>query len=135
MMAFDTSTREVCTARRSPTNTPLQALVLLNDIQFVEASRVLAGLALKQPAIADTDKVKFLFLRLASREPTPSELVLLTQLVVDQRAQFAKDPSSALKFVSIGETKVDPKLDPVELAATTVLAQTILNLDATVWKR
>ena len=69
------------------------------------------------------------------REPTPTELKLLTELYAEQREMFRKEPTLAPKFIGIGASRPDPSLPPVELAAATVLAQTILNLDATIWKR
>lgn len=135
MMAFDAVTREVCVARRQTTNTPLQALVLLNDTQFVEAARVLAERAMKEGGASDSERIRYMFLRLASREPTAKETQLLISLCEQQRALFRKEPDRAGKLIQIGERKPDPALPPVELAAATVAAQTILNLDATVWKR
>jgi mono/diheme cytochrome c family protein len=135
MTALDAVTREVCVARRQTTNTPLQALVLLNDTQFVEAARVLAERALKEGGRSDGERIRFLFLRLASREPTREELQLLLSLYEGQRAQFRTEPQQADRLIQIGERKPDPALPPVELAAAAVVAQTILNLDAAVWKR
>jgi mono/diheme cytochrome c family protein len=135
MMAFDAVTREVCVARRQTTNTPLQALVLLNDTQFIEAARVLAERALKEGGKSDRERIRFMFLRLASREPTTKESHLLTSLCEQQRAMFIKEPERAAKLIRIGERKPDPALPPIETATAAVLAQTILNLDAAVWKR
>ena len=80
-------------------------------------------------------RIRFVFSRLAAREPDQQEMKLLRELLAEQRSLFAQEPERAARLVAVGERKCDPVLDPVELAATTALAQTILNLDATVWKR
>ena len=120
--------------RRPPTNTPLQALVLLNDIQFVEAARVLADLVLKQPG-SDADHVSRVFVRLAGREPDTAETAVLLRTLKEQREQYKSDPKSASKLISEGDTKASPSIDPVELAAMTVVVQTAMNSDAVIWKR
>ncbi|MFN3648313.1 MAG: DUF1553 domain-containing protein [Armatimonadota bacterium] len=135
MIAFDAASREVCVARRSRTNTPLQALVLLNDPQFVEAARVLGEAAVKEGGASPEERVRFTFRRLASRQPSAEELRLLTQLYEKQRDFFRQAPAEAEKLLKIGERKPDPALPAVEVAAAAVLAQTVLNLDATIWKR
>jgi hypothetical protein len=135
MSAFDAPSREVCTARRQTTNTPLQALVLLDDPQFVEAARHLGERMLREAGPSDAARAKFAFRLLATREPTPSEMKLLTALYREQRSLFAADPDAAKKLIRVGDSKPDSSLQPVELATATVLAQTVLNLDATVWNR
>jgi hypothetical protein len=135
MLAFDAVSREVCTARRQTTDTPLQALVLLDDPQFVEAARVLAERALKEGGRSDAERIRFAFRCLATRGPASDEMKLLLALYDQQRACSAKDPASAAKLVRIGDRKPDASLTPAELAAMTEVAQAILNADATVWKR
>jgi hypothetical protein len=135
MLAFDAVSREVCVARRQVTSTPLQALILLDDPQFVEAARVLGERALKEAGPQDADRVRFLFRRLATREPTAAESKLLSALYEQQRWLFRQEPKEAARLIRIGDRKPDPALPPAEVAATTILAQTILNLDATIWKR
>jgi Protein of unknown function (DUF1553) len=135
MMAFDASGREVCTARRQSTSTPLQALVLLNDTQFVEAARVLGEKVVKEGGASDAQRVVFAFRTLATRFPTPTEARLLEQLYATQRQLFTSDPASAARLLTVGERKVDTALSAVEVASATVVAQTILNLDTTIWKR
>ena len=134
MMMFDATSREACTMRRQPTNTPLQALVLLNDVQFVEAARVLAQLAQRHPG-DDASRIRFVFVRLAGREPTPQETKILLETLRDQRKLFDADPTSAAKLIAVGDSKAPADLKPTELAAMTVTVQTVLNSDATVWKR
>jgi hypothetical protein len=135
MTVFDAGSREVCIARRQPTNTPLQALVLLNDVQFVEAARAIGARALKEGGATPAARARYIFRLLASREPTSKETLLLTDLYTEQAAEFSKEPQSAEKLVHIGDSKPDAALPPADLAAATVLAQTVLNLDATIWQR
>jgi hypothetical protein len=135
VIAFDAPGREVCVARRQTTSTPLQALVLLNDPQFVEACRVLGERALKDGGVTPAARARFIFRQLAGRAPVTAELALLARLYEQQRALFARDPDAAAKLLRIGEQPPDPALPPVEVAAATVVAQTVLNLDATLWKR
>jgi hypothetical protein len=135
MLAFDAVSREVCVARRQRTSTPLQALVLLNDPQFVEAARVLAERTLKEGGATAESRVRYVFRTLATREPTEVEKRLLTGMYEEQRALFGQAPAEAAKLIKIGDRKPDAALSPAEVAAATVLAQTILNLDAAIWKR
>ncbi|MCR9197767.1 MAG: DUF1553 domain-containing protein [Planctomycetaceae bacterium] len=132
MMAFDASTREVCAMKRARTNTPLQALVLLNDVQFVEACRQLAARSL---AAAETPEaqIRIAFTALTARTPDAEELRLLRQLRDSQMQWFRKHPDNAGELLSIGDTPAAAA--SAELAAMTITCQTILNLDATIWKR
>lgn len=132
MLAFDSPTREVCTIRRPQTNTPLQALVLLNDPQFVEAARALAAKVAPLPA---EQRLAAAFLAGASRPPTERERTLLEALREEQLAIFKADPESARKLMALGDSPAGRDLDPVEMAALTVVCQTVLNLDAAVWNR
>ena len=132
MMAFDASAREVCAMKRARTNTPLQALVLLNDVQFVEACRHLAARSL---AAAETPEgqIRTAFTALTSRMPDAEELRLLKQLRDSQMQWFQEHADSAHELLSIGEMPT-AGVSP-ELAAMTITCQAILNLDATIWKR
>jgi hypothetical protein len=134
MLLFDATSREACSIRRPTTNTPLQALVLLNDIQFVEAARVLAEVVLKRNS-SDSERIREAFARLSGREPDSRELALLEQTLIEQRKQFADVPADAAKLVKVGDSKADPALGTVDLAAMTVVVQEMLNSDAVVWKR
>jgi hypothetical protein len=135
MTAFDAPSREVCVVKRSVTSTPQQAFVLLNDTQFVEAARVLAEKALKQVKSSDEERERWIFRRLTAREPDKAECAVLNELLREQRDFFSKDPKRAEALIGVGESKRDKSLDPVQLAAMTAVAQTVMNLDATVWKR
>src|SRR5690606_15485205 len=102
MLAFDATTREVCTAKREVTSTPLQALVLLNDPQFLEAARVLAEqLVAAHPADVPA-RIRDAFLHLAGREPDSVERDILRRLFDEQRAVFESDPEAASRYVQIG---------------------------------
>jgi hypothetical protein len=135
MSAFDAPSREVCVLKRSATGTPQQAFVLLNDIQFVEAARVLAEKALKESGGSTRKSIRFAFRRLTGREPDARENRILASLWREQERTFLKEPGRARQLIAVGESKADPSLDMVKLAATTEVTQAILNLDATVWKR
>jgi hypothetical protein len=135
MMAFDSPTREVCTVARGRTNTPLQALVLLNDVQFIEAARMLAANVTKPNAEAPA-QIDEAFLHLTGRHPDPTERNLLVDLYNEQVALFAdKSQQNPAAFTKLGDAKFDPKLDPAQVAALTVVCQAILNLDATIFER
>jgi hypothetical protein len=135
MLAFDAPTREVCTVNRSRTNTPLQALVLLNDVQFVEAARALAASVAQQHGELKS-QIDEAFLRLTGRHPDASEFALLTDLYREQVTLFAdvKEQDGG-KFLSLGESKAETEVPAPQLAALTVVCQTILNLDATIMER
>ena len=135
MVAFDAATRDVCTVNRAETNTPIQALVLLNDVQFVEACRVLGERMLIDGGTTDERQVRFAFVHLTGRYPKKQELNLLVELYGQQRELFAEDLSSAQELLALGDSDAPADLPPAKLAAATVVAQAILNLDATVWKR
>ena len=133
MLALDATTREVCSVKRSRTNTPLQALVLLNDVQFVESARRLAQQVIV--TADETDPIDKAFLRLAGRRPDNSEIKILHALYDGEREYFAANPDRAAELISIGQSGCDPGIEAAQLAAMTTVCQAILNLDATVWKR
>ena len=135
MLTFDATTREVCAVKRQTTATPLQALVLLNDPQFVEAARALAQRATSEGGSRLDDRLAYVFRTLTSRQPSARELAILERLYHDQYDEFRAGQSDARKLLTIGDAPFDPALDPIECAAMTVLAQAILNYDETVMKR
>lgn len=126
MLAFDAPSREECTAERARSNTPQQALVLLNDPVFVEASRVFAEKILRQEGDASA-KVRWAWQQALSRNPTEEEVSILQGVLKDQQARFAADPEAAAAFVEIGEKAVPADLEVTELAAWTQVSRTILN--------
>lgn len=126
---FDSPSREACTPRRLQTNTPLQALVVWNDVQFVEAARVLAARVAKE-VVDDAGRIAAMHWRLAGREIDAHDARVLLDLLVDQRRRFSATPEGAGELIAIGESPTDPSLDPIEHAALTVVAQAILASDA-----
>ena len=132
MEVFDAPSREVCTARRERTNTPLQALTLLNDVTYVEAARALAQRLIRDGGPADKDRVGFGFRLVTSRPPEPAEVDVLMRGLQRHRSTYENDPEAARKLVRIGQFPPDPELDAVELAAHTALANGLLNLDETI---
>jgi len=132
MLAFDAHTRETCMVARSRTNTPLQALVLLNDVQFVEAARALAQAVHSESVAAEIEAA---FLRVAGRPPFPEETSILEQLHASEMRRFEADPEAAAKLIAHGESKPDPAIPAARLAASTTVCHAILNLDAAIWKR
>ena len=134
MMIFDAAKRDVCVAQRQLTNTPTQALVLLNDTQFVEAARFLAQRMLSYGARL-SDQLKFGFRLCTGRIPTNDELQIITNLYFQQKAIFQADKKSAIDFLSTGNQSKDLSLPPVSTAATCVVASMLLNFDETISKR
>ena len=135
MLTFDSITREVCTAKRETTATPLQSLVLLNDPQFVEAARVLGEKLLKKFPSDEAKRNSEAFRELTGRLPDKIELKILSQLFAEQRTLFAKDIESAKKLLSTGESKWDESLPLADFAAMTTLASAIMNFDDFVVER
>ena len=135
MIAFDAPRRAVCTAKRERTDSPLQALILLNGTQYVEAARVL-GEKLHRDAKGDvTTMIEQGFLRCLSRKPDVREREISTQLYKEQLAHFQANPAEAAALLKTGNTKVGTEGSAPEVAAATVLAQALLNHDTCVVKR
>ena len=131
---FDAPDREKCAARRSRTNTPLQALVLMNDPTYVEAARALAQRALTEAGPDPEDRIKFAFRLATDRNPKPGELDVLVETAQQELADYRGHADDSAKLVAVGESKYNPKLDKRELAAWTTVASMILNLDETITK-
>jgi hypothetical protein len=125
---FNAPTREGCTVRRERTNTPIQALVTLNDVQFVEAARVLAEKGIKSSE-DDAARIDFIARRLLCRPLRPEELAIVRQSLADLRAHYRANPAEARKLIAFGESKADPAIDTAELAAWTMLVNELMNLD------
>jgi hypothetical protein len=121
--------RETCAVRRERTNTPLQALVTLNDVQFVEAARNLAQVTLKEGGDKPEAKLDFLAKRLLARPFRPEEAKLVQSSLDDLLAFYKGHADDAKKLIAVGESKADPKLDAGTLAAWTMLANQLMNLD------
>jgi len=132
LMTFDAPSREECTMNRVNSNTPLQALVLLNDPIFVEAARVLGQNMLKKGGSGINERIDWGFLQALSRKPTDAERQILVNLHNKSLAQFRADPKSAREFVRVGEATGQEGLKPAELAAMSIVARAILNLHETI---
>jgi hypothetical protein len=133
-MFFDVANRQTCTIRIARTNTPLHALVTLNDVTYVEAARALAQRVLLGAARDDAGRIAEAFRRLTAREPKAPELAILSRRLEGLRKLYAGDEAAAKKLIATGESPTDPKLAPAELAAWTSLATVLLNLDETISK-
>jgi len=131
LTAFDTPSREVCVLQRQRTNTPMQALVTLNDDQFVEAARHFARRILSSEKKTFTDKMNFAFEWATGRPADQLRINILKEFYEEQSKVFKDDPKRADELLSIGESPRDEKLDPYEHATWTLLASMILNLDET----
>lgn len=134
LQLLDAPSRETCTVRRSRTNTPLAALALLNDVQFFETARALAQRTLTEAGSEAKDRATYAFRLATARRPTDDELAILVRQYEAQRAAYAADPEAAKKVLTVGENKPPDGLDPAELAAWTLVANCILNLDETMSK-
>jgi hypothetical protein len=134
MVAFDAPGRETCIVREVRTDTPLQALNVLNDVTFVEAARAFAERIMKEAAATPLARIAAAFHAATARRPTAAELAILVAGFEDQLARFRLNPKAAGALIRIGESSPDPRLDPCELAAYTTVAQLILNLDETITK-
>ena len=127
---FNAPSREVCTVRRERTNTPLQALVTLNDPQFVEAARALAQSALERGGENARDCASTIIARrLLARPFRPEELAVVQASLAKLSAYYQSNPDEAVRLISVGESKADPALAPATLAAWTMLANELMNLD------
>jgi hypothetical protein len=135
MTTFDAADRSVCTAKRQATSTPLQALALLNDPQFVEAARFLGQRMLKEGGENTGERATWAFRLVTGRTPSDKEVSVLVKLFDEQKAEFVNDPKAAEKLLAVGDGKADAKLDPSDLAAATQLALAILNHDEAVNRR
>jgi hypothetical protein len=131
MVAFDAPNREVCTVTRGNTTTPLQALVTLNDTQFVEASRALGERLAKRPG-DDAAKLRWAFLEVLSREPSAQELAITTKALARERARYAANPTRAQSVLAVGEAPRDAALPANEHAAWMQVATLLLNLSEAV---
>jgi hypothetical protein len=135
MLLFDAPDRERCVVRRERTNTPLQALALMNDPTFVEASGKLAERMIREAGPYPADRIAYGFRLLTARRPTFRELEPLTALFDRQVDRLSVNPEIATALSSTGESPHDPAIDTVELAAYALIANVLLNLDETITKQ
>lgn len=134
MTNFDASTRESCTVRESRTNTPLQALNLMNDVTFLEAGRQIGRRMLTEGGATDESRISFGTKLLLAREPSAKELAILKSSLNYHRDYFATNPGRVDTYLAKGESPLAPQLKPSEQAAFMALASLMLNLDETVTK-
>jgi hypothetical protein len=134
LSTFDAPSFEVCQVKRSRTNTPLQALAVLNDTTYVEAARGLATRMMNLKSKDVTEKLAFAFRTATSRTPSEQELAVLQAGFARYLAMYEANPESAGEAIRHGESKPAPELDQVQLAAFTAVASLILNLDETITK-
>jgi hypothetical protein len=131
LIAFDAPAREECTAQREISNTPQQALDLLNDPTFVEAARVFAEEVMAD-RLAFPARLEFAFQQLLVRSPTSDETALLTALYENQLARYKNAPADAQALLKIGLHPADETLNPIDLAATIAVTRALLNLHETI---
>jgi hypothetical protein len=132
LLAFDAPTREECTASRVVSNTPMQALVLLNDPIFVEAARVFGERIMRQGGPSFEERLAFAYRCALSRPPRAAEVAILRRLYHSRRDRYSADPAAAQRLIHTGEAPVPNDLNPVELAAWTSIAHALLNLHETI---
>jgi hypothetical protein len=135
MQVFDAPSREFSCVMRSQTTTPLQALTLLNDVQFVEAMRALAAGVLAAHPADTSAQLEEVYVRLAGRRPTGAERAILAEAHAGQWAIFAADLAAARQLLESGDSDPPAEVDLADAAALTMVAQLVLNSDAVVWKR
>jgi hypothetical protein len=135
MVTFDAPNRESCVVRRARTNTPLQALVLMNDTQFVEAARFFAQRAIEDGGDTPEKRLAYAFRTATARRPSANELAVLSRVFQSHFDGYKSDPEAAKKLLDVGAKKSDlTKFDASELAAYTMATSLILNLDETITK-
>jgi len=126
---FNAPSREFCVVRRERTNTPIQALVTLNDEQFVEAARHLAQLAIKQGGESLEGRLKVIGERILAREFRPEEIAVIQSSLQQLQSDYTSQPDEAVKLIKYGAAPADESIPPVELAAWTMLCNELMNLD------
>jgi hypothetical protein len=134
MTTFDAPSRESCQVRRERTNTPLQALLLLNEPQFIESARALAERTLNEGGSTDEDRLAYMFRLVTARLPEPKDLAELSAALKDLTLHYRSQPEAARQLIAIGESKPDPRHESTKLAAWTMVANIILNLDEVITK-
>jgi len=131
MITFDAAEREICTAKRQTTATPLQALVLLNDPQYLEAAKAAAEQTLLTSGQNLEQRLITLFRKMTSRKPETNELKLLQTTYNEQLAEFQSNPESARQLLSVGDLPPNEQLEPASQAAMMIVVQLLLNYDET----
>jgi hypothetical protein len=135
MMTLDAAKRDVCVVKRQTTSTPLQALVLMNDPQYVEVARAVAQRAMTEMGAGTQRSIGHAFRLLIGRHASERELAVLTRLYDEQCQEFKARPDDALALLAVGDHQRNEQLDSTQLAAMTIVAQALLNHDESVTKR
>lgn len=135
MVALDAPSREECTCERPRSNIPQQALVLLNDPEFVEAARAFAARAITDGGADDAAKVGWAFTTATSRAPKPEEAKVLLELLTRQRAEYAANPMNATRLLAVGDRPAPAGVNPAELAAWANVCRAVLNLHETITRQ
>ncbi len=134
MLLFDVPSREACRVRRARTDTPLQALTLMNDETYVEASRVLGQKMIREGGPSVESRLTYGFWRVLGRAPRPDELKLMSSAVRKRLVRFGADTEAAKVLIAVGEAPLDKTLKPAELATYMLAASTMMNLDEAITK-
>lgn len=129
MNIFDAPSREECRVRRERTNTPLQALLLMNDPQYVEAARYFAERTLVSNRQSDREKLQFVFEIALARSPTQTEAKIILADLVQHRTEFGKNPDAAKMLIAIGEVGAKTTFSATELASWTMITSLVMNMD------
>jgi hypothetical protein len=132
MTLFDSPSREICTVKRSRTNTPLQALALLNEVTYIEAARVLAQRMIAEGGTTPEQRIAWAFRLATSRRPDAAEVKVLADGLARRLSRFRQSPDAAAKLLTVGAAKSEPQFAAAELAAYTGTANVLLNLDEVV---
>jgi len=134
MATFDAATREYCSVREGRTNTPLQALNLMNDVTYVEAARKFAERILKEENGGPEKRIGYAFRLATARSPEPEQLKVLCSVFQRFLSRYQRDPQAAQKLLIQGDSPSDASLNPAELASYASVASLILNLDQAITK-
>ena len=134
MMTFDASTRETCIVRTGRTNTPLQALNLMNDVTYIEAARRLAEKMIADGGMTPEERLSYGYRTATAHRPRPAAQAVLMAGLQSHMDHYQNNREAALELISMGESPRDETLDVAELASYTMVASLILNLDGTITK-
>ncbi|MDA1193295.1 MAG: DUF1553 domain-containing protein, partial [Candidatus Poribacteria bacterium] len=132
LMAFDAPSRQECTAQRARSNTPTQALVLLNDPTYVEAAKGFAGRIIREGGKTPEERIAWAYEQALAREPRPNEAAVVSSVFEKHLAEYGADPTAASKVVAVGQSDAPADLDAVELAAWISVARVVLNLNESI---
>ena len=135
MATLDAVDRSNCSVKRQATTTPLQALVLLNDVQFVEAARFIGERMLREGGRTPAEQTAWAFRLLTGRRPTDAERTVLARMFAEQKAAFERDPAAARRLLAVGEKPCDTTLSPPDLAAAAAVANVLMSHDEAVTRR